>query len=373
MMGTILVLGYAALCVIAFKILRMPVNRWTVTTASVSGVVVVGGLLLGMNYSHPFATDGRLYFYTTPITPTVQGIVIEVAVRPNVPLKKGDVLFRLDPRPYQAVVDQKKALLAEAEQNVKLLEASYDQALAAVEKARAEFELAQQTYDRQLELFEKKVVAQAMLDTALRNLESARQALAGAEAAAERARLAHASEIGGINTSVARAQAELTRAEIDLNATNTKAPTDGYVTQLFLRPGMVATPSTPTMVFIHSDTNVFSISLPQRALQVVRPGHEVEVAFDGIPGRVFKGKINFVADAIAQGQVQSSGNLLNPEDRSKSVGRVFTVIDLADDLSAYRLPAGAAAQVAVYTEHWQWLAVIRRIILRMHAWLNYVV
>ena len=135
-----------------------------------------------MNYNHPFATDGRLYFYTTPITPTVQGIVIEVAVRPNVPLMKGDVLFRLDPRPYQAVVDQKKALLAEAEQNVNVLKASYDQALAAVEKARAEFELARQTYDRQLELFEKKVVAQATLDTALRNLESARQALAGAMA-----------------------------------------------------------------------------------------------------------------------------------------------------------------------------------------------
>jgi multidrug resistance efflux pump len=71
-----------------------------------------------------------------------------------------------------------------------LLNASYDQALAAVAKARAELELAQQTYDRQLELFEKKVVAQATLDTALRNLESARQVLAGAEAAAERARLA---------------------------------------------------------------------------------------------------------------------------------------------------------------------------------------
>ena len=161
MMGTILVLGYAALWVLVFKILRMPVNRWTVTTAAVSGVVVVGGLLLGMDYNHPLATDGRLYFYTTPITPTVQGIVIEVAVRPNVPLNKGDVLFRLDPRPYQAVVDQKKALLAEAEQNVKLLNASYDQALAAAAKARAELELAQQTYDRQLELFEKKVVKPA--------------------------------------------------------------------------------------------------------------------------------------------------------------------------------------------------------------------
>ncbi len=91
------------------------------------------------------------------------------------------------------------------------------------------------------------------------------------------------------------------------------------------------------------------------------------------PAGFSRAKSSLSPTPLPKGQVQSSGNLLNPEDRSKSVGRVFTVIDLTDDLSAYRLPAGAAAQVAVYTEHWQWLAVIRRIILRMQAWLNYVV
>lgn len=87
------------------------------------------------------------------------------------------------------------AQLVEAEQNVKQLEASYDQAVADVDKAKAELVLAQQTFERQAELFEKKVVSQATLDTAVRNLEAARQTLFGAEAGAERARLAYASEV----------------------------------------------------------------------------------------------------------------------------------------------------------------------------------
>ncbi len=372
-MAALLLLGYAAICVLIFKVLRVPVNKWTLTTAGLGGVVLVGGLLMAMNYNHPFSTDGRLYFYTTPIVPTVKGHVIEVTAKPNVPIKSGDLLFRIDPRPYQYIVDQKRALLAEAEQSVKQLKASFDQASASVGKAEAQLDLAQQTYDRQTQLFEKRVVAQATVDTASRNLEAAQQTVAGTHAAAKRARLAFASEIGGVNTTVARLQADLNNAELDLSETRVTAPTNGYVTQLFLRPGMMASPSTPTMVFIYADDNIFSASFPQNALQRVNAGDEAEIAFDGIPGRVFKGKVNAVADAIAQGQLQASGNLLNPEDRSNIVGRALTPIDLLDDLSGYQLPAGSTAQVAVYTEHWRAVAIIRRILLRMKAWMNYVV
>ncbi len=65
------------------------------------------------------------------------------------------------------------------------------------------------------------------------------------------------------------------------------APTDGYVTQLFLRPGMIAVPLPlrPVMVFIHSDDNVFAAAFQQNALQRVRAGDEAEIAFDAIPGR----------------------------------------------------------------------------------------
>ena len=136
---------------------------------------------------------------------------------------------------------------------------------------------------------------------------------------------------------------------------------------------MVVNVSTPTMVFVHSDPNVLTASFAQSALQRLQAGNEAEIAFDAIPGRVFRAKVTLVIDAIAQGQVQASGTLLNLEDRSKSPGRATTLIEILDDLSSYPLPPGATAQVAVYSEHWRWIAVIRSIILRMNAWLNFVI
>jgi multidrug resistance efflux pump len=372
-MALLLLLAYAAICVVAFRLIKLPVNKWSITTAAVGGVAVVGGLLLTMNYNHPFTKDGRLYFYTTPIVPTVNGHVTEVAVKPNAPLKRGELLFRIDPRPYQYVVDQKKALLAEAEQSVKQLKAALDQASAGVEKAEAQFQLAQLTYDRQATLLAKKVVSQAAVDTASRNLEAAKQSVVASQAAAESARLAYASEIGGVNTTVARLQADLHNAEYNLSETDVVAPTDGYVTQLFLRPGMTVSPATPAMVFIHSADNIFGASFPQKALQRVHAGDEAEIAFDAIPGRVFRGRVSVVADAIAQGQVQASGALLNPEDPARAGARTLARLEIVDDVSGYQLPPGSTAQVAIYTEHVPAVAIIRRILLRMKAWLNYVI
>lgn len=371
-MAALLLLGYAAICVVIFKLLRVPVNKWTVTTAAVGGVVLVGGLLLAMNYNHPFTTDARLYFYTTPIVPEVKGRVVEVAVKPNVALKAGDPLFKVDQRPYQFVVDQKRAALAEAQQSVKELKASLDQATAGVEKAKAQLALVQQTYERQAELLEKRVVAQATVDTAQRNLDAGKQSLAEAEAAEQRARLAFTSEVGGVNTTVARLAADLRDAEYDLDQTTVRAPTNGYVTQLFLRPGMMAT-SSPAMIFIHADDRIFSAAFPQTVVQRLRPGAEAEIAFDAIPGRVFNGRVVALIDAVSQGQLQASGALLSPEDRAKTPGLASVNIDITDDLSGYQLPAGATAQVAVYSDHLTAVAVIRRILLRMKAWMNYVI
>ena len=139
------------------------------------------------------------------------------------------MLFRVDPQPFQYVVDQKQAALAEAEQNVKQLKASLDQATAATQRTNAQFELAQQNYDRQAELFEKKVIAQATLDTFTRNLETAKQSVVGAQAEEERARLAYSSNIDGVNTTVARLSAELADAQWDLEQTMTRAPAEGFV------------------------------------------------------------------------------------------------------------------------------------------------
>jgi multidrug resistance efflux pump len=302
--------------------------------------------------------------------------VIEVPVESNTPLKEGDLLFRLDPQPYQYVVDQKKAQLAEAQQNVLQLKAALDRATAATERARAQFDLAQQNYDRQLELFEKKVIAQATLDTYTRNLEAAKQTLVGAQADEERARLAYSSNIDGVNTTVARLNSELADAQWDLDQTVTRAPGPGFVTQLALRPGMyvVPVPLRPVMVFVNTGKRdqELGAAFQQNALQRVRAGDEAEVAFDAVPGRVFKAKVHAVLDAIAAGQLQGTGVLIGAAMEGAPADRAFATIEILEDTSAYQIPLGSAALVAIYTEHIHDLSLLRKILLRMRSWENFV-
>ena len=147
----------------------------------------------------------------------------------------------------------------------------------------------------------------------------------------------------------------------------------GFVTQLALRPGMyvIPAPLRPVMVFVHHDDRTLAAGFQQNALQRVRPGDEAEVAFDAVPGRIFKGKVQNVLDAIALGQLQATGSL---QDMGEPLpgGRAVATIELHDDIAAYNLPGGAAAQVALYTPYWHGFSIIRRILLRMRSWENYV-
>ena len=105
-MELLLILTYTAICYAIFKSFKVLVNKWTIPTAVLGGVILIAFILLVMNYNHPYTKEARLYFYTTPIVPVVRGEVVEVPVKPNVPLKQGDVLFKIDPRPYEYAVLQ---------------------------------------------------------------------------------------------------------------------------------------------------------------------------------------------------------------------------------------------------------------------------
>jgi multidrug resistance efflux pump len=371
----LLILIYVSLCYVIFKIFRIPVNQWSLATAVLGGIIGISMLLLIMNYNHPFTKNARIYFSVTPVLPGVKGRVVEVPVQTNAPLKEGDVLFRIDPKPYEYAVSQKKAALAEAEQQVRQMKAAYDQASATAQRANAQVRLAQQNYDRQAELFGKNVIAKATLDTYARNLETATQTWVAASAEQERARLGYTSDTGGVHTLVARLSAELADAEYDLEQTVTRAQSAGFVTQVALRPGMyvVPAPLRPVMVFVNTEEGdrALGAAFQQNSLQRVKAGDEAEVAYDAVPGRVFKGKVRLVLEAIAAGQMQATGALVDVDQRTAG-GRALAVIDVEEDLSGYQIPLGAAGQVAIYTEHWHHVSLLRKILLRMRSWQNYV-
>src|SRR6266567_5921552 len=100
-MELLLILIYVSICFAIFKIFRIPVNQWSLATAALGGIIGISLLLLIMNYNHPFTATARIYFSATPSLPGVKGRVIEVPVAAYAPLTGGDVLFRIDPRPYQ--------------------------------------------------------------------------------------------------------------------------------------------------------------------------------------------------------------------------------------------------------------------------------
>jgi hypothetical protein len=89
-----------------------------------------------------------------------------------------------------------------------------------------------------------------------------------------------------------------------------------------------------------------------------------------VPGRVFKGQVRLILDAIASGQMQAIGTLA--DYGAETNGRALAVIDVKEDLSGYQIPVGAAGQVAVYTEHWHELSLLRKILLRMRSWEDYI-
>jgi multidrug resistance efflux pump len=305
---------YGLIWWLVFKKFKLvPINQWSVVTSILIGLSIIGFVLMMVNLYQPSSADGRSFVYTTPIVSQVKGKVIEVPVEPNKPLKKGDVLFRIDPIPFQNKLD---SLLAELK----------------------------------------------LAKTRLKQERNLMEANAGSQY-----------EVDKYDSEVDRLTADVADARFDLEHTVTLAPTDGMVTQVFLQPGAMAVslPLSPVMVFLHTDKQYFVVTYKQNVLQGIKPGLEVEVAFNAVPGRVFTGKVDRMLPVLGEGQISPSGRLLQFATTSRP-GRAPILISVTDDLSAYNIPIGAQAQVAVYTENFTIFAIIRRVILRIASWENYL-
>jgi multidrug resistance efflux pump len=372
-MDLLLILTYTAFAYAAFRVFRIPVNGFTLLTAALGGIALIGALLLGMNYNHPFTSQARFYFTTTPIVPGVSGVVTEVPVEPNTRLKAGDVLFRINPEPFKNAVKAKEAALADAEQATLQLQAAADTARKQFQSAQATRTGVKDIFDRATKLIASGAISQAQFEKAKNDYQAAEATAQAAEAEAERARLQADATLSGVNTEVARLQAELDTAKFNLEQSVVRAPTDGSVVQMFLRPGMYAAslPLRPVMIFMPDEAPIFAAAFLQNSAQRLDEASEAEVILPAVPGRFFKAKIDAVGAYIPQGQLQPSGNLVDPE-QIKGEGRMLVHIKFTDDLSKYQIVPGSTGEVAVYTHHMHHLAIMRKVLLRMKSWLYYI-
>ena len=341
-MDLLLILTYTALCVAIFKIFRIPLNKWTVPTAALGGVILIGTLIMLMNYNHPYSEMARNYYLSTPIVPLVKGRVVEVPVQANQPVKKGDVLFRLDDEPFRLKVDSLTARLDANKDQLK----SIDARLRSAKLDR----------DRASDLMRRGVGKQRDLDVTQASVDEI-----AAQMDQQRAMLEDL-------------QAQLDEAKYQLAQTVVYAPSDGHVVQLALRPGMIATPFMyrPVMTFIHKDETAYVGWFWQNSMQRLAVGDEAEVVIDGIPGKIFKGKVTAVIPAIAAGNVQANAMLLDQTSAIRP-GRMPVLISITDpEWAKYQVIAGASGQAAVYTEYFHHVSVMRKVLLRMASWMNYL-
>jgi multidrug resistance efflux pump len=159
-----------------------------------------------------------------------------------------------------------------------------------------------------------------------------------------------------------------------LEQTIVYAPSDGNVVQLALRPGMIATPFMlrPVMTFVHEEEKYYVGWFWQNSMQRLMVGDDAEVVLDGIPGMIFKGEVEAVIPAMAAGNVQANTNLL---DQSSAVmpGRMPVRIKITDPRwKEYQVIAGASGQAAIYTDHFHHVAIMRKVLMRMGSWMNFL-
>jgi RND family efflux transporter MFP subunit len=328
--------------VVVFKIFRIPLNKWTVPTAALGGVVLIGTLIMLMNYNHPYSEMARNYYVSTPIVPLVKGRVVEVPVQANQPVKKGDVLFRIDDEPFRLKVESLTARVESNREHLKSIE--------------ARLRSAKLDRDRAKELMQRNVGKQRDLDVSQANVDDI------------------VAQIDQQKATLNDLQAQLLEAKYQLAQTVVYAPSDGHVVQLALRPGMIATPFMyrPVMTFIHQNDTAYVGWFWQNSMQRLAVGDEAEVVIDGVPGKIFKGKVTAVVPAIAAGNVQANLGLL---DQTTAVrpGRLPVVISITDpEWAKYQVIAGSSGQAAVYTHYFHHVSVMRKILLRMASWMNYI-
>jgi len=297
------------LLLIMFKVVPNSRNTWL--TIIPYEIVLIIGLLIPMQWGAPQG-DVRLITYSVQIVPNVAGEVIEVPVEPNKPLKKGDVLFRIDPVPYQAVVDNLEAQLA-----------------------------------------------------------LARTRLAQSQALAEQ-NAGSVYEVQSFQAQVDSLTAQLDGAAWNLKETVVTAPSDGFVTYVGLRPGarVVTFPFSPAMAFIDTSEKVLGAQIQQIYARHLRVGQKAELALKILPGRILTATVDAVVMATAQGQVQLTGFAPAPQDARP--GPMFARLKLDDPEMERLLPAGSVGTVAIYTETSRYTHIIRKVMIRMDAYMNYI-
>ncbi len=351
-----------------------PVRKWTLIV--LGACVVLMFWYLRADRVTPYTTQARVHALVVPIASQVSGIVVDVFVENNEYVEAGQELFRVEPDNYELAVETALANLQSARQATGASSANVDAALASVESARASLDRSEKDAIRLRRIKEEDpgALSDRRLEQAEASLAVSVAQLASREASLERARQDFG-DVGDQNVRILQAQAALDQAELNLYRTTIRAASDGLLTDVRLDRGNFAAAGAPLMTFIGVHNIWVQADFTENNRGNIDPGDSVEMVFDALPGRIIPGRIRstgFGVD-VAAAPLGSLPSVDNNRSWLRDAQRfpVQVQFQLRDEDDRLAIRVGAQASVIAYTGN-NWLFnTVGKVYIRIVSILTY--
>jgi multidrug resistance efflux pump len=337
------------------------------------GTVMFGGKLTVALWqgAAPVSRQITLTRFIVALNPDLKALIKTINVEIGEPVKKGDLLFELDKKQFQAPVDQYSAQLEAAKTEVDSLKAAVELSEATIKRLEAQSSTASVQRDAAQELYRKDKAAIAKLKVleVARTAEAAEASVVEAQASNRQAVFA----LAGGRANVKVAQGLLDKAQSDLERTSFTAPADGVMINWQARPGTItaAVRASAAGTFMETADTRVVVVLPQNLLRNVAVGDPAEIAFMSRPGQVTSGKVIRIANYTGEGQLAPSGDV--PIIANLGSKGFFAVVVRLDDVAlAASLGLGEAGAATIYSQPEGIFHSVSRLYIRLISVLFYL-
>lgn len=325
------------------------------------GLMILGPFAVVIAGSYYYVIGGR--FVSTEnayvkadkiaISTNVPGRVIEVLTSENNKVEAGQMLFRLNPEPFQIALNQATAKLDSIKAEIRELQAIYRQKQAELKVQQSDLAYFKTEYDRQVKLKKRGVVSQSRLDESRRNVNSTKQRILAIRQEISRA----LARLGGDLSKqidehplVQEAFAERERMALRLSWTQIRSPDSGIVTNISLEPGEFVKAGTPIFSVVATGNIWVEANLKETDLTHVKVGQDTNISIDSYPDRIWRARVESISMATG-----AEFSLLPPQNATgnwvKVVQRIPIKFKLLDSPYDPPLRAGMSVVVEIDTLH----------------------
>src|SRR3954454_11562216 len=260
-------------------------RNWTKTVIMliVPALLIVAGGYYWLTSGGSVSTDdAQIRQDIVSVSPQVNGQVVQVFVRNGAHVKRGDILFRIDPQPYRVALEQAQATLAAARLQTHVLQTTAAGTSGDITGAQANLAIKRNALARQQALLKQGFTTKADYEDALNEVRSAEPQLADARA---RAANASAAVAPGEQPQVAQAQAAVDKAKLDLERTEIRAPMDGVIENADkLQVGQMAVLGLGMVSLVHSNAAWVEANFKEKEVGRMHAGQRASVVVDAYGG-----------------------------------------------------------------------------------------